>query len=389
MNFVFLSPHFPSNYYPFCVHLRNLGATVLGIADEPYENLRPELRDALTEYYWVPNMHNYDDLLRGLAYFVHKYGRIDGLDSMSEYWMETEARLRTDFNIPGMRVEDIPAIKQKSRMKGMFKKAGVASAPGMIVRSASQARRFAREVGFPLIAKPDIGVGAAQTYRFDTMEQLDVFLSTLPPVEYYLEKFIHGKIQTFDGLTDQNGDIVFYSSLEYSQGIMETVNDDLDIYYYTLRQIPADLELAGRAVVKAYGIRKRFFHFEFFRTEDNQVLGLEVNMRPPGGLTTDIWNYANDIDIYYEWANVILHDRFTSAYHRPYHCAYIGRKWKLRYLHSHKEIMQKYHGKILTAEEISGVFATALGNFGYVVRSPEFDQILEMAQFIQQKANQS
>ena len=66
MNIVFLSPHFPPNYYPFSVHLRRWGANVLGIADLPYDQLRPELRAALTEYYRVDDLHNYDQLLRAL-----------------------------------------------------------------------------------------------------------------------------------------------------------------------------------------------------------------------------------------------------------------------------------------------------------------------------------
>ncbi len=330
MNFVFLSPHFPPNYYQFCVHLRALGANVLGISDEPFDHLRPDLKDALTEYYWVPNLHNYDDLVRAMGYFTHHYGKLDGLDSHSEYWMETEARLRTDFNIEGLRLDDLPAIKRKSKMKSMYKKAGVDFPRGEVVKSLKQARRFAGEVGFPLIAKPDIGVGAAKTYRFDTQEQLESFLTPHLPVDYFLEEFVRGEIQTFDGLTDGSGDIVFCSSLMYSKGIMETVNEDSDIYYYTLREIPADLENAGRRVVQAYQIRKRFFHFEFFRTAEGNLLGLEVNMRPPGGLTTDMFNYANDINIYYEWANVILYNRFLANYTRPYHTAYIGRKWNRR-----------------------------------------------------------
>lgn len=386
MNFVFLSPHFPPNYYQFCVHLRALGANVLGLSDEPYENLRPALRESLTEYYRVQNMHNYDELVRGMGYFTHRYGKIDGLDSHSEYWMETEARLRTDFNLDGLKVADLPAIKRKSQMKGMFKKANVATARGMVVKNAAQARKFAHEVGFPLIAKPDIGVGAAQTYKFENEDQLNAFLATPPAVEYFLEEFINGKIQTFDGLTDHNGDIVFCSSLEYSKGIMETVNEDSDIYYYILREIPGDLEAAGRRVVRAYNIRKRFFHFEFFRTSDDQIIGLEVNMRPPGGLTTDMFNFSNDINIYYEWANIILHNRFSATYTRPYHCAYVGRKWNRAYLHSHEEILQRFSGKLVHHEEISGIFSQALGNYGYLVRSPEFDEIVAMAQFIQEKA---
>ena len=58
-----------------------------------------------------------------------------------------------------------------------------------------------------------------------------------------------------------------------------------------------------------------------------KVVALEVNMRPPGGLTTDMFNYANDIDIYGEWAHVVVHNHFTSKITRPYHCCYVGRKF--------------------------------------------------------------
>lgn len=387
VNFVFLSPHFPPNYYQFCVALRRLGATVLGIADEPYDTLRWELKDALNEYYFVDNLHQYDSLVRGLGYFTHHYGKLDGLDSHSEYWMETEARLRMDFNIEGLKVDDLPPIKRKSMMKRMFQKAGVDAAPGVLLKSAAAGRRFVREVGFPVIAKPDVGVGAYNTYRFDEPAQLEAFLTTLPPVDYFLEKFVEGKIQTYDGLTDHNGDIVFSSSMEYSAGIMETVNTDGDIYYYTLRDIPVDLEAAGRAVVKAYGIKKRFFHFEFFRTPDGRIVALEVNMRPPGGLTTDMFNFSNNIDIYFEWANVILHNRFTSVVNRPYHTCYVGRKGNRAYAHSHSEIIRRFGSRVAHHETISGVFAAALGNYGYVVRSSNLEEIHEMAQFILQKEN--
>ncbi len=385
MNYVMLSPHFPTNYYRFCVHLRALGANVLGIADEPYDKLRNELKGALNEYYRVSDMHNYDELVRAMDHLTHRWGKIDGLNSHNEYWLETEARLRTDFHIQGVSLADLPAMKRKSLMKKMYKKAGVESAPGIVVKSAAGARRFADETGYPLIAKPDIGVGAASTYRIDTQEQLETFLSTLPSMDYFLEKFIKGRLLTFDGLTDQNGDIVFHNSMEFSSGLMETVNQDTDLYYYTLRKIPADLEQAGRRVVRAYNIRKRFFHFEFFRTEDNRLYGLEVNMRPPGGLTTDMFNYANDIDIYYEWANIIMHNRFSASYSRPYYCGYIGRKWTLNYTHSHEEIMERFGKQIVHYEELSGIFSKALCNFGYVVRSPELGEILTMVNFIQEK----
>ncbi len=385
MNFVYLSPHFPSNYYLFSVHLRNLGVNVLGLADEPYENLRPELKQVLGEYYRVPDMHNYDEMLRALGHFTHRYGKIDRIDSHNEYWLETEAQLRTDLNVEGIKTADLPPIKRKSEMKKIFEKAKVESASSQLLRSPVQARRFAEEVGFPLVVKPDIGVGAGRTYKIQTPEELEEFLSR-SLVDFIAEEFIAGTIQSFDGLTDKDGKLVFYTSHQYSQGVMETVLEDSDVYYYSLRDIPADLEQAGHRIVKAYDLRERFFHFEFFRTPDHRLVALEVNMRPPGGMTTDMFNYANDIDIYHEWANVVVNNRFESRFSWPFHCAFIGRKSSKQYLHSHGEILAEFGDKVIHHESISGVFSRAMGDFGYLVRSPNLDEILAVAEFIQLKS---
>jgi hypothetical protein len=387
MNYVLISPHFPPNYYLFAVGLRELGVNVLGLADEPYANLRRELKGALTEYYHVSNMHNYDDLLRALGYFIHRYGRIDRIDSHNEYWLETEALLRTDFNIPGFKVDTIQRVKRKSLMKQTYMEAGVKAAKGRVVPNITNARRFVKEVGYPVVAKPDIGVGAAKTYKIHNDSELKQFFQAKPPVDYIIEEFIQGTILTFDGLADRDGTPVFYSSMQYSQGIMETVNEDTDVYYYTLRQIPPDLEEAGRKVLKAFDVRERFFHFEFFRADrDNQIVALEVNMRPPGGLTTDMFNYANDIDVYREWAHVVVYNHFTARYSRPYFCCYISRKSAKHYAHSHEDVMTTYGGCIIHHEAISGVFSAALGDHGYLVRDPDFDVILEAVEYIHQLA---
>jgi hypothetical protein len=384
MNFIYLSPHFPPNYYRFSVALHDLGVNVLGLADEPYDNLRPALRSALAEYYKVGDLHSYDELLRALGHFIHRFGRIDGIDSHNEYWLETEAALRTDFNIPGLKTSDMPRIKRKSAMKKEFIKAGIGAARGRVVHTPAQARRLIDETGYPVVAKPDIGVGAAKTFKIHNPAELDSFFDQKPPVDYIMEEFIDGQIMTFDGLTDQQGNPVFYSSLEYSQGIMETVIHDDLIYYYTLRQIPPDLEAAGFKVLKVFDVRQRFFHFEFFRRQsDGEVLALEVNMRPPGGMTTDMMNFANDIDVYREWANIVVHNHFSAKYERSYHCCYIGRKFNRHYLHTHEEILGAFGAKVLHHEAISGVFSAALGDYGYLIRSPDLEEIHAIAGFIQ------
>lgn len=385
MNFVYLSPHFPPNYYLFCVHLSQLGATVLGLADEPYDQLRPELRLALREYYRVNDMHNYDEMLRALGYFTFKYGKLDRLDSQNEYWLETEAQLRTDFNITGLDNEEIARVKRKSLMKKAFIQAGIPVARGKVVRTMAEAKRLIKETGFPLVAKPDIGVGAARTYKIHNEAELEAFFAEKPGVDYIMEEFINGIICTFDGLTDRDGNLVFFTSHQYSQGIMETVNEDSDVYYYSLRDIPTDLEDTGRRVLNAFSVRERFFHFEFFRDTDDRIVALEVNIRPPGGMTTDMFNYANDIDVYREWANVIVHNKFTANYTRKYHCCYVGRKFRKTYAHSHEMILAALGEKIVHHENISGVFSAALGDYGYLIRSPELEEIYSMAEYIQRK----
>ena len=125
-NFIFMSPNFPDNYWQFCMELHRNGVNVLGIGDQVYDALRPELKEALTEYYKVDTLEDYDEVYRAVAFFAFKYGRIHWLESNNEYWLEQNARLRTDFNITtGFQVEDMPRVKYKSKMKEFYQKAGI------------------------------------------------------------------------------------------------------------------------------------------------------------------------------------------------------------------------------------------------------------------------
>lgn len=108
-NFIFISPNFPVNYWMFCRGLRDNGLRVLGIGDQPYDELSWELKDTLTEYYKVDNLEEYNSVYRAVAFYIFKYGRIDWIESNNEYWLEQDAKLRTDFNIPsGFHTKDLP-----------------------------------------------------------------------------------------------------------------------------------------------------------------------------------------------------------------------------------------------------------------------------------------
>ena len=384
MNIVFLSPYFPAHYFRFCQQLNNAGATVLGIGDALYDDLLPEVRTALVEYYRVVDMHDYDALLRACGYFTHQFGKLDRFESLNEYWLSTEARIRDDFNIYGVRSNDIRDVRQKSRMKDVFRQAGVPVARGRCVASASEAQVLAGEIGFPMVVKPDAGVGALDTYRLENEKELETLFNSGPLNDVIAEEFISGDLLSFDGLVDRDGQLIFYTAHTFSQGIMETVNEDRHVHYYSLREIPRELEEVGRNIVAAFGLKERFFHIEFFKKPDNHYVALEINMRPPGGFTTDMFNYANDIDIYRIWAELVVTGRSSFNYDRTYHCCYASRKHRHPYRHDHEEVMKRYAHLILDVVQVPGVFSPALGDIGYIFRSPNEEEILKVVAFIQE-----
>ncbi len=386
MNVILVSPNFPPNYYHFALALQRNGANVLGIGDAPYQMLGAPLQQALTEYFRLDALHNYDALLRAVAYFTYHYGKIECLESHNEYWLENDARLRTDFNIPGLKLADVERIKRKSKMKDVFRSARVPVAEGAVVHSREEAQVLVDAVGYPLMAKPDVGVGAAGTYRIDDAAGLDAFFAQKPLVDYLLEAFITGKLYSFDGLADRHGRLVFYTAHFYEPGIMEVVNQDRDVYACSLREVPPGLKEAGVRAVRAFDVRERFFHIEFFHTEDGRWMAVEMNIRPPGGLMMDVINFANDIDLYQQWANMIVFDTFTTEYTRPYHCAFAGRKYRYDYRHNREEIEKTYADLLVHQEPITRVFARAMGDYAYVVRAPELEAVQSALDFILEKA---
>ena len=385
MNFIFLSPHFPETYYRFCQRLKNMGVNVLGIGDKPFEFLRSEVINSLNEYYYIADMYNYDSILRASGYFTHRYGKLNRFESLNETWLEICDKARTDFNISGTKINQIALLKQKSRMKQIFQKANIPVADGMLIKQIEDIYSFIEKVEYPIIIKPDKGVAASHTYRIDNEKELKHFINIRPNIDFIMEKFITGQTYTFDGLTDQNGEIVFYASHTYNEGVMETINENLDHYYYSLREIPSDLEEIGKRSVKAFSLKETFFHIEFFRTDDNKLIAGEINARPPGGLTLDMFNYANNIDIYQQWANVIVYNRFDAKYSRPYHCAFAGRKLNKRYVYAHNEIMQEYDIYIPFYRTLPEFYHRGMGAYAYIVRAEKLDKLMEIINFIHKK----
>ena len=108
-------------------------------------------------------------------------------------------------------------------------------------------------------------------------------------------------------MTDYDGKVVFENSLIYGDGVLEYVLGK-DTFFYVSRHIPAELRAIGRKLVPAFDIRRKFFHFEFFKI-NGTYMPIEINCRPPGGAILDMMNYSVDDDLYRAYADMIAGGR--------------------------------------------------------------------------------
>ena len=384
-NFVFISPNFPTNYWQFCRELKNNGMRVLGIGDQPYDTLLPELKSSLHEYYKVGSMENYDEVYRAVAFFISKYGRIDWLESNNEYWLERDAMLRTDFHITsGFQVEDMERIKFKSKMKPYYQAAGIPTARYHIVDDFDSCKAFIDEVGWPVIVKPDNGVGASHTYKLKDDEGLRSFLAEKEPhVSYIMEEFITAEVNSYDAIIDSHGEPIFETGNVTPNSIMDIVNTNDNSIYYIVNQLPEDTRRAGRATVKSFGVKSRFVHFEFFRLaadhphmgKKGDVVALEVNMRPCGGFSPDMMNFANSTDVYKIWADMIAYDSTQKPCGERRYCAYAGRRDGKNFRLSHDELTRKYAAQMRMVTRIPDALSGAMGNQMYVAVFPTKEEM--------------
>ena len=384
-NFIFISPNFPVIYWKFCAELKNNGLRVLGIGDCPFDELKQELRDSLHEYYKVGDLENYDEVFRAVAFFTYKYGKIDWLESNNEYWLERDAKLRTEFHITtGFMNGDIDRMKYKSAMKAYYAKAGIPTARYHVVNDYESARAFANHVGYPVIVKPDNGVGASSTYRLASDEELQYFIATKDEHVYIMEEMVKGYVRTYDAIIGPGGEPILETGNVTPNSLMDVVNTADNSIYYIVKELPEHMLDIGRRTVKAFGVENRFVHLEYFVLTENQpglgregdVIGLEVNMRPAGGYTPDMYNFAYELDVYKIWADMIAFGKNSVPMDRPRHyCAFVGRRDGKNFVMDHNAVMAKYGSNMKMQGRIPDALSGAMANEMYVANFDTEEQL--------------
>ena len=186
-----------------------------------------------------------------------------------------------------------------------------------------------------------------------------------------MEEYISGHVTTYDGIINSRGKVLFAASHITRNSIMDMVNKGVPTYYYVDKAVPPEVEKAGKAVLKAFGVKSRAFHLEFFRLtqakaglgEVGDIVALEVNMRPAGGFTPDMINFGQSVDMYQIWADMVAFDECRHSYSGPKsYCVYAGRRDANPYAFTMEQLREKYAANARLFTRMPDALAGTMGN---------------------------
>ncbi len=304
------------------------------------------------------------------------------------------ARVREALSLPGMRVEQALAFRDKERMKAILDEAGLRTPRHARATTETECREAAERIGYPLIVKPIAGAGSADTHRVESSEELERILPAVRHVkELSVEEFIAGEEYTFDTITA--GGQVLYENISWYRPppligrTLEWVSPQTiclrDPYTDDLR----DGRQMGHSVLRALGFDTGFTHMEWFRLDDGKAVFGEIAARPPGAMSVDIMNTACDLDTFAGWAEAVCSGRLGREIVRRYNAAVIFKRargtGRLQEIRGLERLVSRFRPHIVSVDLLPvgaprrNWKQTLLSDGNVILRHPDLQATLEMA----------
>ncbi len=394
MNVIFVEPFFPRNQREFVRGLVQAGATVVAIGETPKEGLDDELKGWLFDYIHVPNVCDEAHMVE-VVRFVQSKMWVDRLEATIEAHIMPTARVREACTIPGVSVETSFLCRDKPAMKQVLREAEIPCAQSIGSGDADEILEFAGKVGYPLIVKPRDGAGASGTFKVGNDEELKAALNQSNVGEggnVAVEEFIEGHEGFYDTIT-VNGEVVCEFITHYFPNVLEAMRHRwISPQFVTTNRIDTvddydEVKQMGRKVIEALKIETSATHMEWFFGPKGLKFS-EIGCRPPGVRAWDLYNVANDIDLYHQWALAVTHGNTTAAPSRRFSTGIVAlRPDRDGYISGYSgagEIQNRYGEWIidyhLPAEGTAtqGVEAGYMANAYVRMKHPDFDELRTM-----------
>ena len=329
MNVIFIEPSFPYNQREFVRALNATGANVIGIGERPANTLGAEMRGWLGDYLQVHSVVHEPSLLQAVKAVQGKLW-VDRLEATVEAHIIAAANVRRLTGIPGTSPETAWLCRDKPAMKEALRRAGIPCARSTRAQSPRDARDFAESVGYPLIIKPPAGAGASGTWRIDNKDALEHVIhesGLAAGSAVAIEEFIEGHEGFLDTLAI-NGEVAHEFITHYYPNVLEAMRERwISPQMVTTNRIDspgyAEVRKMARDVMRILDIGTSATHMEWFAGPKGLKFS-EVGCRPPGVGQWDVYNAANDFDLYFEWACAIVHGRAQQKPSRRYSAGMIA-----------------------------------------------------------------
>jgi biotin carboxylase len=388
-----ISPGYPAEMPFFARGLARAGARVIGAGDQSVNALPDMARDHLTAYWQVPSFAHEDAIVHDVVERAAGVS-IDHVASLWEPTMVLAARIRERLGIPGMTVEQTVPFRDKERMKQVLDAAGIRTPHHYKRDTAAGIREAAERIGFPIIVKPIAGAGSADTYRVDGADDLEHVLTRLRWVdEVSVEEFVEATEYTYDTIC-AGGEVLFDNVAWYRpRPLIARQLEWVSPVTTVLRNIDAPELASGRAmgrdVLRALGFRDGFTHMEWFRRENGEVVFGEIGARPAGARTVDVMNFANDIDLFQQWAEALIRGRLSEPINRRFNAASIFKRAQGQGRIVHIEGLTRLLAEVgewVCAIDLLPIGAprrdwlmTLISDGMVIVRHPELDSCIEIS----------
>ena len=332
MKVLMISPGFPADMPYFTRGLAEVGATVLGVGDQPKGALDETVKRALTAYHQVAELWNEERTVEDVAQWLATHRvKVDRVECMWEPGVVLAAKLRAKLGCPGLSVEQARWFRDKESMKQVLDRAGIRTPHHYRARSKAEVREAVQKIGFPAIVKPIDGAGSADTYTLRSQADLDSALGALQHIdEVSVEEFLEGEEFTYDAICAR-GEVLFENVAWYRpKPLVARQNPWISPQAICMRRLELP-EIAGgvdlgRRVLKALGQESGFTHMEWFRKPDGEVVFGEIGARSPGGRLTHGMNVSVDADLFRGWGEALLHGRISQDLSKKYNTAVVFKR---------------------------------------------------------------
>ena len=390
MNVIFIEPSFPYNQREFVRGLHAAGANVIGIGERPAGHLSDELKHWLSDYVQVSSVVHEPSLLEAVK-AVQGSVWVDRLEATVEAHIMAAATVREATGIPGTSAHTAFLCRDKPAMKDALRDAGIPCAQSTRAKTPQDARDFAAAVGYPLILKPPAGAGASGTYRVVNDAELESVIAESGLADgqaVAVEEFIEGHEGFIDTVTI-DGSVAHEFITHYYPNVLEAmrkrwispqmvVTNRIDEPGYE------EVRALTRKVIRILDIGTSATHMEWFFGPKGLKFS-EIGCRPPGVGQWDVYNTANDFDLYVEWATAIVHGRTGSAPSRRYSAGMIALRpecdGRITGYSGVDEIGKRFGDSIVAAHlpdpgtPTQPVEAGYMANAWMRVRHPDYDEL--------------